>query len=307
MKQSKRLSFKEKLDCIAGYLVYPFKVLIEFFRKSPQLLGRTRNQIIAGILTVVMIFTALPVSALSEVVNQPRPGDVNSDNKVDLKDVLDFAKYLAGQEVTFDKIAADVNVDTKVDKFDLLMIKRSLTGWDVKLGEGMCVISFDTQGGTPVETAVVKAGTKLEKTPSTSKENFTFIGWKKQNGEEFFGEDEIVSSMTLVAQYNEMPSKENLTLTTFTQMNQTPDIFFTVASDQDLSVEQVKEKLKLEVKDGSAAIELTVEKNADGTFKVYAVDGFNEGCSYNIVIDDGLYFKDKETTIKNASFTIDKE
>ena len=306
MPKFRGLSSKEKAAHIGMCFLYPLMILFSWLGKSLKLFCAMKKQMIAGVLSVAMVFTMLPMSAFA-MGNNVLPGDVNSDGKVNMKDVLVLKKHLAGQKVDIDFIAADVNVDGTVNTTDLQLIKKYLAGWKIKLGEGMCVITFDADGGTAVEPLSVKIGSKLKDVPKTQKDEYTFLGWYTEDGQPFYAEDEVVTDLSLVAKYEAMPSKETLSLTTFTQMNQTPDLSFTVIGDKDLTVQQVKDMLTLEMIDGSDPVALTVKKNDDGTYSIFADEGFNEGCSYNLVIAEGLCFKDKEDSIRNASFTIDKE
>ncbi len=60
-------------------------------------------------------------------------GDVNGDGKVDGRDLLRLARFLAGQNVEINEKASDVNADGKVDGRDLLRIARFLAGQNVEL------------------------------------------------------------------------------------------------------------------------------------------------------------------------------
>lgn len=55
------------------------------------------------------------------------PGDVNSDAKLDLQDVLTLLQYCAGWDVTPDPLTADVNGDWTVDVNDALAILEQLS------------------------------------------------------------------------------------------------------------------------------------------------------------------------------------
>ena len=44
--------------------------------------------------------------------------------------------------------------------------------------------------------------------------------------------------------------------------------------------------------------------NGDGTYTIYAPEGFNEGCSYTLTVENGWQFAGKEVSIRTASFSI---
>ena len=62
-------------------------------------------------------------------------GDVNSDGKVDRKDLTRLAQYFARWNVEIDNAAADANGDGKVDRKDLTRLAQYFARWDVVLGK----------------------------------------------------------------------------------------------------------------------------------------------------------------------------
>ena len=64
-------------------------------------------------------------------------GDVNGDGSIDLKDVTELRRALAGWDVTVNAEAADVNRDGSLDLKDLVILRRYLAGgWGVELPAG---------------------------------------------------------------------------------------------------------------------------------------------------------------------------
>ena len=61
-------------------------------------------------------------------VNTYQTGDVTADGVVDGRDALRLMKYLAGQDVIIDELAADVNGDWDVDGRDVLRLMKMLAG-----------------------------------------------------------------------------------------------------------------------------------------------------------------------------------
>lgn len=61
-------------------------------------------------------------------------GDVNSDGKVNLLDLIAMRKHLAKWSISIDEAAADCNADGKVNLMDLILLRKYLAKWDVVLG-----------------------------------------------------------------------------------------------------------------------------------------------------------------------------
>ena len=61
------------------------------------------------------------------------PGDVNDDGKVDIRDAIRLAKYLAKENVEINLSNANVNGDDKVDVRDLIRLKKYLAKMPVEL------------------------------------------------------------------------------------------------------------------------------------------------------------------------------
>ena len=61
------------------------------------------------------------------------PGDINSDGKVNMKDLVLLQQYLNNWDVTIDERAANVNGDNKINMKDLVLLQQYLNNWDVEL------------------------------------------------------------------------------------------------------------------------------------------------------------------------------
>ncbi|MBR3966128.1 MAG: acetylxylan esterase [Clostridia bacterium] len=62
------------------------------------------------------------------------PGDVNCDEKIDIKDAVLLAQYLAKWDVTVDDYSADCNGDGEINVKDAVLLAQYLAKWDVTLG-----------------------------------------------------------------------------------------------------------------------------------------------------------------------------
>ncbi len=63
-------------------------------------------------------------------------GDVNSDGKINVRDLGMLQQYLNGWDVVINNAAADVTGDGKLNVRDLGILQQYLNGWDVQLGGG---------------------------------------------------------------------------------------------------------------------------------------------------------------------------
>ena len=61
-------------------------------------------------------------------------GDLNSDGKINLFDLIAMRKYLAKWSITVDLDAADCNADGKINLFDLILMRKYLAKWSVHMG-----------------------------------------------------------------------------------------------------------------------------------------------------------------------------
>ena len=62
-------------------------------------------------------------------------GDLNSDDKINLLDLIAMRKYLAKWNVTVDTAAADCNADGKINLLDLILLRKYLAKWNVSFGK----------------------------------------------------------------------------------------------------------------------------------------------------------------------------
>lgn len=270
---------------------------------------------ITSLLLVVALLTT-SISWDDIVYAQPEGilyGDVDGDGDIDLQDLLLLEKFVAhNEEVIIDYEASDVNADGLVDDADVVLIKKYLAGWDVKLGpvsakaDEYYTISFDTNGGSTVDDIEVKAGTVVTDTiPAPTKEGFIFVKWIDSDGNQFYQSNPVNGDLNLKAVYVSEKMKENLSVDTFSLIDQRPDLAFELVSDYNTAAE-VKNSIMLTPKDGTAQLDLNVVRNDRGTYTVTAVGGYNPGSTYELTVSNGVRFQGKEDTIVKASFVIAK-
>ena len=61
------------------------------------------------------------------------PGDLNSDEVVDIDDVVLLAQHVAGWTVEFNMDVANVNGQDGIDIDDVVLLAQHVAGWDVTL------------------------------------------------------------------------------------------------------------------------------------------------------------------------------
>ena len=268
------------------------------------------KRIISWILVVSLALSALPMTAFAKTVNQ-RYGDVNQDGQIDLKDVLALKRSLAEQEVPdFNFANADVNVDEVVDMNDLLILKKYLAEWDVQMGPELLTVSF-YDGDRLIDTLPALKGSPLGEVPAvgkSSKANAILEGYYLDPAftTPFYAEVPVEESIHVYAKYAEMGGTEELNLTSFARMDQSPDVSFEIV--QVSGAVPAEAAASLSVMDGSDPVRISItDENDDGVYTVCAPEGFRQGASYQLELAEGWCFKDKENTIRTASFSIAME
>ncbi len=117
-------------------------------------------------------------------------GDINSDGKINIRDLGLLQNYLNKWDVTANLKAADVNADGNVNMRDLAILQRYLNNWDVELGPNvtpppaepeldMPGAGYDMDGKGRI---VVKSS---EHNTAEGKAIFVFENVSKQNGREW--------------------------------------------------------------------------------------------------------------------------
>ena len=269
-----------------------------------------KKRIISLIMTFSILLSIVPLNVLTVFAQSNiLYGDADGNGKVELLDVNLMERYIEGDEDAKADIRfteADVNADAAIDETDVQMVKDYLVGNLDSLTPTLHTIRFETAGGG--DFAPVKAGDGYPyrgELPTPAKDDYVFVNWRMENGETYYPLTEVVSAdMTLTAVYEPVESKEQLNITSFSLDNQKPDVFFAVTGLS--SIDDVKANITVLPKDGSDPVPVDVSDNGDGTFTVYAPDGFNAGASYELTLGDGLTFVDKDAMFRTAYFIIEK-
>lgn len=196
-------------------------------------------------------------------------------------------------DVNIDKAASDVNADGAIDLRDLLLLKQYVAGLPVVLGQAVTV-TFHTDGSAVNPIMLCKGATLASvvgKIPVTEKDGYTFAGWKTEDGDPFYAEDTIEADVDVYAYFEKVEDRQTISISSFSLEDQSPDLSFTICSDDPSSVEEVRKALNLLTMDGSDIVELDVTKDTDTEFTVQASQGFNEGASYQLTLGDGFVLR----------------
>lgn len=274
-----------------------------------------RKRILSILLVAVTLLTALPANFIATSAERQRIlyGDANDDGRIDMLDDLFVKRYDAGQNPSgFSVKNADVNGDNVVNMKDLLMLKKFLAGWEIVLGpvENDFVVTF-YDGDRIIDRFTVEGNEPLGQVPAVSKSskaNSILVGYytDKECTQPFYAENPVTKDTAVYAKYEEMESLEELTFTSFAQMDQNPDLSFLIKNVS--GTLGAEDAVTLIPKDGSDPVALQVsDEDGDGIYKVLAPEGFKEGASYELTLAEGWVFEGKEESIRTAAFSIAME
>ena len=172
-------------------------------------------------------------------------------------------------------------------------------------------------GARVIEVFSVKKGEPLGKLPSVSKSSKAGAILEGYYTDQdfttpFYADNPVNRDTKVYARYEDMGSEELLTIDSFARMDQKPDVSFCF-KPLDGTSGDAQSAVTLVVKDGSDPIEIKVENNNDGTYKVYALNGFNKGCSYELNLAEGWTFLPsgneavQNDSIRTAAFSIEMD
>ena len=117
------------------------------------------------------------------------------DNDVEINDLIITSNYEFKNEFVTklkEKINGDINI--------YLDYQKNIDNFNTEVN--YYTITFDTAGGSSIDSIVVKENDVITKPDDPTKEGYTFLGWYIDD-EEFNFEDLVKSDLTLVAKWEE--------------------------------------------------------------------------------------------------------
>ena len=271
-----------------------------------------KKRIVSLVLVASLLLTSLPLGALTALAQDALLyGDADGNGKVELLDVNLMERYIEGQEdakEALHPLEADVNGDGVVDEADVEKVKGYLAGNLTSLTPKLHTLTFVTDGGGDIGPIQAGDGLPYRGTiPTPTRDDALFSHWAMEDGRTYYPMSEpVTGDMTLTAVYEPLASSEQLTLTSFSLTDQEPDVSFTLTGPV-AGAGAVKDAITLLPKDGSDPVAYEVTDNGDGTYTVYAPEGFTPGASYELTLGDGLFFQGRDETFRTAYFIIAKD
>lgn len=166
--------------------------------------------------------------------------------------------------------------------------------WSVSFYDGSRLIKrFNVKKGEPLG--------QLPTVAESSRANCILEGYYTDPGftTPFYAENPVTGNTSVYARYESMGEPEALTLDSFARMDQQPGVSFRFRALEGASGTP-EAAVTLLVKDGTDPVRIEVS-GSGGIYTVYAPDGFNEGCSYELKLAEGWSF------LPDGSDTIDSD
>ena len=117
------------------------------------------------------------------------------DNGADLNDLFIASDYKFTEDFITD-------IENRLDKDINIYLNYYDDITDFDSTENFYTVTFDTAGGSSIDSIVVKENDMITKPDNPTKERYTFLGWYIDD-EEFNFEDLVKSDLTLVAKWEE--------------------------------------------------------------------------------------------------------
>lgn len=170
-------------------------------------------------------------------------------------------------------------------------------------------VSFDSNGGSSVESIKLKKGEKLTDLPQSFLSGSAFIGWytDEETKEQFSLGTTVDKDITLHAGFVE--TQNDLVETIITEKyeeNCPSNMEIVFVSDEKLTKEQFMESITIEALSGELPEQFNVSIEGN-EYTLHPVNGYMAGKLYNISISNGIRFKDFDSNIKDYKFRIFKE
>lgn len=157
-------------------------------------------------------------------------------------------------------------------------------------------------------------GTQLDNLPIAIKNGYTFLGWCYDEActQYVADTDRLLGDVTLYASFTENQQLESHTIATFARAIDVDGASFVLqVTDKSgaMTAEQMKAACTLtNLSDFDDTVDLTFSSVGNSTYTVSKMDGWKEGSSYKLVLDnDDLYFTGFDTSIREYEIIIHKD
>lgn len=176
-------------------------------------------------------------------------------------------------------------------------------------GADLFSVTFESNGGAAVDAVTVSSGETINSLPVPQRTNSIFLGWYMDKGfqEAFTKDSPVLGDITLYARYSEIEMEQQSLDDSFSLTDQETGFAFTIlSSDSSMSENDIISGITLTTTDGSEVVNLKAQKSGE-SFLVSAQDGFTEGASYHLELNDSkLSFKDQDSTVRKCDLVIKK-
>jgi len=245
----------------------------------------------------------------------PYPATKLTTKPKDQSDISPWAVEAAGKLWQADLFSGDANGNfqphAKATRAEAAVIFMR-TDKIARTGDGTTyTVSFNPNGGSPIDSLSLKRGESLDQLPLTFKQGSIFNGWYKDRAftQPVMNGDSVKSDMTLYADYITSPDDAVKFIPNAYAMDQAPNFKITVKDStgkMTAAAVQAGMTFKSPSNPDFAGIAVTGSK---GSFTVTAKSGaFEEGNTYQInLTNKNLTFTGKDATTRNYIFSIAKK
>ncbi len=174
-------------------------------------------------------------------------------------------------------------------------------------------VSFDSTGGSEVESITIPKGEKLTEVASSSRSGYVFAGWYYEEAPvNAYSEDDVFNQDTILYAGWYQPKIESDIEEYIKDCDS--DMTFLVHSDVELTDGNLSDYISFSCMEGKDGSTVSVQPQNDG-YLLYSKDGFTAGLTYSIEILDtkNIYFVKagnenvSDSGIKTYNFTVYKE
>lgn len=273
------------------------------------------KKLVSMLLTISIVTSAVPIQAFAATEDSAKTniseaeeshiyayGDVNTDGRVDLCDLLSMNHSMIDDNIVLNNDTADVNVDGSIDRTDQGLLEDFIIGTE-SMAPSACKVTFMSENKVFKEQTV-RQRDHLRLVPEPKKEGSVFIGWytNEECTEPFYYSDAITEDMTVYAKFTKIPKKEDVKSGSFAIKNVEPNVVFYIKNKGNLSFEEIKDRIGIQAMSSEKEILLNVIQKS-GYLEIHAEGGYEPGQTYELTIGNGLIFAAPEFEPKEYELT----